>query len=95
MVVIKNIFGEVIKEYPELDTLAGADLSFEELSYADFRGMDLSNTCFEHAELDGAEFDDWVFDGANFDAPDFTNTYYELEYCGGGGSHSHKEFRGY
>ena len=95
MVVIKNIFGEVIKEYPELDTLAGADLSFEELSYADFRGMDLSNTCFEHAELEGAEFDDWVFDGANFDAPDFTNTYYELQHRGGGASHSHKELRGY
>ena len=95
MVRIYDIDGNLIKEYPELETLAGADLSFEELSYADFRGMDLSNTCFEHAELDGAEFDDWVFDGANFDAPDFTNTYYELKYRGGGGSHSHKEFRGY
>lgn len=94
MVTIRNIDGEVIKVYENLDTLAGADLSFEDLSYADFRGMDLSNTCFEGAELNGAEFDDWVFDGANFDSPDFTNTYYErVVSYGGGGHHSH--FRGY
>lgn len=95
MVIIKNIDGEVIREFPELDTLAGADLSYEHLEFADFRGMDLADTNFEGADLYGAEFDEWVFDGANFNAPSFTNTYYELKYRGSGGSHSHKEFRGY
>ena len=32
MVTIRNIDGEVVKVYENLDTLAGADLSFEELS---------------------------------------------------------------
>jgi uncharacterized protein YjbI with pentapeptide repeats len=94
MVVLKNIDGEVIKVFEDLDTLAGADLSYEDLMFADFRDMDLSNTCFEGADLYGAEFDDWVFDAANLDAPDFTDTYYEIVRHRGGGGH-HYGFRGY
>ena len=94
MVVIRNTYdGGIIKEFPELDTLAGADLSYEDLMFADFRGMDLSGTDFHGAELYGAEFDDEVFDGGNFDAPDFTDTYYEKVWKGGSGHHL--EFRGY
>lgn len=66
MVVIKNIFGEVIKEYPELDTLAGADLSFQDFRNADFRGMDLTGTDFNGADLECADFEDAIVDGADF-----------------------------
>ena len=97
MVVIKDIDGKVLKEYPELDTLAGADLSYENLMFADFRGMDLEGTRFEGAELYGAEFDDDVLDGSGMlDPPDFTDTYYEIVDSGAGASGgNHSEFRGY
>ena len=96
MVVIRNTYdGGIIKEFPELDTLAGADLSYEDLMFADFRGMDLSGTDFHGAELYGAEFDDDVFD-MSFDAPNFTDTYYEIVDSGAGASGgNHSEFRGY
>jgi len=94
MVVLKNIDGEVIKVFEDLDSLAGADLSYGFFPSADFRGMDLRGTNFEGAELYNAEFDDWVFDAANLDAPDFTDTYYEIVRHRGGGGH-HYGFRGY
>lgn len=95
MVRIYDIYGELIKEYPELDTLVGADLSYEDLEFADFRGMDLDNTDFHGASLYGAEFDSWVFDPANFDRPNFDDTYYEWieSSVGSGGSSAH--FRGW
>lgn len=95
MVVIRNTYdGGIIKEFPELDTLAGADLSYEDLMFADFRGMDLSGTDFHGAELYGAEFDDEVFDSCNLEPPDFTNTYYEMVSIRGGGGYR-RGFRGY
>lgn len=66
MVIIRNIYGEVIKVYENLDTLAGADLSFEQLMFADFRDMDLSGTCFDGADLFGASFE-----GADISQTDF------------------------
>ena len=53
MVTIYDIDGNLIKEFPELETLVWADLSYEDLRYADFREMDLtgadfSGTCFEY-----------------------------------------------
>ena len=77
MVIIKDINGEVIREFPELETLAGADLSYEDLMFADFRGYDLSGTNFEGADLYGAEFDDEILNGTLSDPPDFTNTCYQ------------------
>lgn len=76
MVTLMTTYGEVLKVFEDLDTLAGADLSYQDLMCADFRGMDLSNTNFEGADLTGAEFDDNVFDMV-IDAPNFTDTYYE------------------
>ena len=96
MVVIKDIDGEVIREFPELDTLAGADLSYEDLMFADFRGMDLEGTRFEGADLRHAEFDDDVLSGFGMiDPPDFTNTCYEKirSSVGPGGRRAH--FRGW
>lgn len=78
MVVIRNTYdGGIIKEFPDLDTLAGADLSYEDLRFADFRGMDLEGTSFEGAELDYAEFDDYVLDGYMIHPPDFTRTCFD------------------
>ena len=81
MVVLKNIYGEVIREFPELDTLAGADLSSMELYAADFRGMDLTGTDFSHSELDDADFEDAIVDGA-----DFNGTCYEYHCSVGSGA---------
>ena len=94
MVVIKNIDGEVIREFPELDTLAGADLSYGFFPSADFRGTDRRGTNFEGAELMYAEFDDDVLDGTMLDPPDFTDTCYEWieSSVGSGGRSGH--FRG-
>lgn len=95
MVTLMTTYGEVLKVFKDLDTLAGADLSYQNLACADFRGMDLSNTNFEGADLTGAEFDDDVFD-MSFDAPNFTDTYYEIVDSGAGASGgNHSEFRGY
>ena len=93
MVILMTTYGEVLKVFEDLDTLAGADLSYQDLVCADFRGMDLSDTNFEGADLTGAEFDDDVFDMV-FDAPNFTDTYYEIVSHRGGGGH-HYGFRGY
>ena len=82
MVVIKNIDGEVIREFPELDTLAGADLSYEDLMFADFRGMDLTDVSFHGANLFMARIDNAITDGA-----DFSDTYLEpTRERGGGGT---------
>ncbi len=94
MVTLRNIDGEIIREFPELDTLAGADLSYEQLMFADFRGLDVSGTCFEGAELYGAEFDSDVLEGYTPNPPDFTNTFYEKVVSYGGGGH-HEHLRGY
>lgn len=94
MIEIKNIYGEVIERFPELDSLVGADLSYHDLMFADFRGMDVSDVNFEGADLFGAEFDDWVFDGSNLNPPDFTDTFYEKVVSYGGGGH-HEHFRGW
>lgn len=77
MVIIKDTNGEVIREFPELETLAGADLSYEDLMFADFRGCDLSGTNFEGADLHGAEFDDEALDGTMSDPPNYTNTFFQ------------------
>ena len=66
MVVLKNIYGEVVREFPELDTLAGADLSFQDLRDVDFSGMELHDADFYHADLEGAIFDYADVQGANF-----------------------------
>lgn len=96
MVTLMTTYGEVLKVFEDLDTLAGADLSYQDLVCADFRGMDLSNTNFEGADLTFAEFDDEVFDGSMLDPPDFTDTYYELVDSGAGASGgNHRKFRGY
>lgn len=89
MVVLKNIDGEVIKEYPELNTLAGADLSYEDLDFVDFSGMDLTDTDFHGASLRWTHFDGAITDGANF-----TDTCYEKVVSYGGGGH-HEHYRGY
>ena len=94
MVVLKDINGEVLKVFENLDTLAGADLSYEDLMFADFRGMDLSETDFTGADLHGAEFDDEVFNQSLSNLPNFTKTCFELVQRGGGASSSYVEFRG-
>ena len=72
MVTVKNIDGEVLKVFEDLDTLAGADLSYEELPFADFSGMDLTDTDFTGADIFMACLDDATLDGTIF-----TDTYYE------------------
>lgn len=66
MVVLKNIYGEVVREFPELDTLAGADLSFQDLREVDFSGMELHDADLYYADLEGAIFDYADVQGANF-----------------------------
>lgn len=95
MVVLKNTNGEVLKVFEDLDTLAGADLSYGEFMFADFRGMDVSGTDFTGAELYGAEFDDDVFDESLYDVPDFTDTYYEKVLKSAGGHSQGTTFRKY
>lgn len=95
MVILKDINGDVLRVFEDLDTLAGADLSYGEFMFADFRGMDLSGTDFTGAELYGAEFDDEVFNQSLSNLPDFTGTRFELVQRGGGGSSSYMEFRGW
>ena len=87
MVTIFDIDGNVLREFPELDTLAGADLSCMDLMFADFSGMDLTDTNFWGADLYGACFDDAILDGTNF-----ANTYYEIQPRRGGLTH---KIRGY
>ena len=94
MIEIKNIYGEVIERFPELDSLVAANLSYHDLMFADFRGMDVSDVNFEGADLYGAEFDDWVLDGSNLNPPNFTDTYYEVVMDHGGYGH-HTHIRGY
>lgn len=89
MIEIKNIYGEVIERFPELDSLVGADLSFKHLMFADFSDMDLTNANFEFSELYGA-----VFDGAILDGVNFNHTYYEVVMDHGGYGH-HTHIRGY
>lgn len=72
MVVLKDIFGKTLREFIDIDTLSGADLSYMDLEYADFRDMDLTDTDFHGSSLKEACFDDAVLDGA-----DFTDTCYE------------------
>lgn len=90
MVTVKNIDGEVLKVFEDLDTLAGADLSYEELPFADFSGMDLTDTDFTGADIFMACLDDAILDGTIF-----TDTYYDvvMDYGGFGGHHKH--IRGY
>lgn len=88
-----NDKNKIIKEFPELDTLAGADLSYQDLSFGDFRGMDVRNTDFHGADLDGAEFDEDVFESWRFDAPDFTDTCFEM--IKGDGIFTSDKFGGY
>lgn len=66
MVRIYDIYGDLLREFPELDTLAGADLSFQDFRNADFRGMDLTGTDFNGADLENADFEDAIVDGADF-----------------------------
>ena len=87
-------YGEVLKVFKDLDTLAGADLSYQNLACADFRGMDVSGTDFTGSDLTMAEFDDDALDGSLPEPPDFTDTYYEIVAHRGGGCH-HYGFRGY
>ena len=89
MVVLKNIDGNLLREFPELDTLAGADLSYEDLDFVDFSGMDLTDTDFHGASLRWTHFDGAITDGANF-----TDTCYEKVVSYGGGGH-HEHYRGY
>ena len=95
MVVLKNIDGEVLKVFEELDTLAGADLSYGEFMFADFRGMDLSDTDFTGSELYGAEFDEEVFDDSLSNLPNFTDTYFEKVPKSVGGVTQGVRFRGW
>ena len=81
MVLLKNIYGEVIKEFPDLDTLAGADLSFMDLREADFSGMDLVCTDFSYADLEDA-----VFEDADLLCADFHGTCYEYHCSIGSGA---------
>lgn len=94
MVVLKDINGDILKVFDDLDTLAGADLSYSDFMFADFRGMDLSDTDFTGAELYGAEFDDDVFNQSLSCLPNFKGTCYELVQRGGGASNSYMEFKG-
>lgn len=66
MVRIYDIYGDLLREFPELDTLSGADLSFQDFRNADFRGMDLTGTDFNGADLENADFEDAIVDGADF-----------------------------
>jgi len=66
MVRIYDIYGDLLREFPDLDTLAGADLSFQDFRNADFRGMDLTGTDFNGADLECADFEDAIVDGADF-----------------------------
>ena len=66
MVRIYDIYGDLLREFPDLDTLAGADLSFQDFRNADFRGMDLTGTDFNGADLENADFEDAIVDDADF-----------------------------
>ena len=89
MVRIYDIDGNLIKEYPELETLAGADLSYEDLMFADLRNLDLTDTNFHGADLFMADIEGSITDGT-----DFSNTYFEKIVSYGGGGH-HEYIRGY
>lgn len=84
MVVLKNIYGEVVREFPELDTLAGADLSFQDLREVDFSGMELHDADFYHADLEGA-----IFDYADVQGANFSGTCYEYRRSYGGAGHEY------
>ncbi len=82
MVRIYDIYGDLLKEYPDLDSLVGADLSYEDLPSADLRDMDLTDANFHMANLWGA-----CIDGAIIDGTDFSDTYLEpTRERGGGGT---------
>lgn len=82
MVKIYNIDGDLIKAYPELDSLVGADLSYEDLMFADLRDLDLTDADFHGANLFMADID-----GAITDGTDFSDTYLEpTRERGGGGT---------
>lgn len=89
MVTIYDIDGNVLREFPNLDTLAGADLSYENLMFADLRDMDLTNTIFHGANMFGAKIDNSIVDGT-----DFSDTCLEIVgTCGFGVPYSRR--RGY